>query len=366
MAWNWTFKNWPQLVYDPAALAPLEQAFMSASGEVVGAVRHVGTDDQNALRLELLSDEAITTSAIEGEVLDRDSVQSSLRRQFGLRSDDKRAHPRERGIAELLADLYGHYAEPLDHQTLHTWHRMLMADNASLETIGAYRTHADAMQIVSGRFDKPEIHFEAPPSHAVPREMDAYIAWFNQSAPNGAAPLSPLIRAGLGHIYFESIHPFEDGNGRLGRALAEKSLAQNLGRPSLIALSFTIEKNRKAYYEQLARHQTQLEVTEWLVWFGQTVLDAQRITLDRVSFYIAKAKFYDRHRGALNERQTKVVDRMFRQGPEGFQGGLSAENYIAITKTSRATATRDLADLVHKAAFTRTGTLRHTRYELNL
>jgi Fic family protein len=222
------------------------------------------------------------------------------------------------------------------------------------------------MQIVSGRVDRPVVHFEAPPSEQVPAEMDRYVAWFNRTGPSGDAPLPALTRAGISHLYFESIHPFEDGNGRLGRALAEKSLAQNIGQPSLIALAFTIERKRKDYYDQLERHQKTLDVTPWLVWFAEAVLEAQQITLNRVGFFIAKAHFYDRHRDQLNDRQAKVIARMFREGPEGFKGGLSAEKYISITGTSRATATRDLQDLVEIGALTRTGARRYTRYWLGL
>lgn len=197
-------------------------------------------------------------------------------------------------------------------------------------------------------------------------EMERYADWFNKTGPGGAEPLPALTRAGLSHLYFESIHPFEDGNGRLGRALAEKSLAQNIGQPTLISLAFTIEKERKAYYDQLGQHQKTLDVTEWLVWFAEVVLKAQQVTLDRVGFFINKAHFYDRHRDHLNERQAKAIARMFREGPGGFEGGLSADNYLKITGTSRATATRDLQDLVEKGALNRTGERRHTRYWLNL
>lgn len=221
------------------------------------------------------------------------------------------------------------------------------------------------MQIVSGRLDRPTVHFEAPPSGKVPDEMEQYIIWFNRTVPGGEAPLPALTRAGLSHLYFESIHPFEDGNGRLGRALAEKSLAQNIGQPSLIALAFSIERERKAYYNQLECHQKTLDVTPWLEWFAETVLTAQQVTLDRVGFYIAKAHFYDQYRDQLNARQAKAIERMFREGPEGFKGGLSAENYLSITGTSRATATRDLQDLVEIDALTRTGERRYTRYWLS-
>ncbi|WP_170764728.1 Fic family protein [Ruegeria lacuscaerulensis] len=364
--WNWQKPNWPTFRYDAAGLEPYEQQFLLSAGEVLGAVHHVNTSDRDQLRIDLLSEEAMKTSAIEGEMLDRLSVQSSLRRHLGLAPDSYPSKPREQGVSEMMVDVYSTYSNPLSHDTLFRWHDMLLSYDRHLETIGAYRSHEDAMQIVSGRLDRPTVHFEAPPSHQVPAEMDQFVTWFNRTAPDGHEPLRALIRAGLSHLYFESIHPFEDGNGRLGRALAEKSLAQNIGQPSLIALAFTIERERKAYYDQLKRHQKTLDVTPWLIWFAETVLAAQQVTLERVGFYISKTHFYDRHRNQLNARQSKVIARLFKAGPEGFRGGLSAENYISITGTSRATATRDLQDLVEKGALTRTGELRYTRYWLNL
>lgn len=175
-----------------------------------------------------------------------------------------------------------------------------------------------------------------------------------------------LTRAGIAHLYFVCIHPFEDGNGRIGRAIAEKSLAQNLGHPSLVALAYTIARKHKDYYAALERNNQGLEITDWLDYFGRTILEAQSNTISRVDFYVAKAKFYERHRDKLNERQANAIARIFEQGVDGFKGGLSAENYISITKASRATTTRDLQDLVEKGALTRTGELRHTRYYLAL
>jgi Fic family protein len=170
----------------------------------------------------------------------------------------------------------------------------------------------------------------------------------------------------IAHLYFVCIHPFEDGNGRIGRALAEKSIAQYLGQPSLIALAYTIERKRNDYYSSLERNNKETEITSWLEYFANTVLEAQSNTIRRVEFYVAKAKFYEKYRGMLNERQEKVIARIFREGIDGFKGGLSAENYISITGTSRATATRDLQDLIENGAVTKTGELRHTRYHLNL
>lgn len=366
MAWNWQLPGWPGFRYDAAVLAPLEQRFLLSSGEVLGAVHHINPSECDQLRIDLLSDEAMKTSAIEGEMLDRLSVQSSLRRQLGLAPDKYPNKPREQGVAEMMVDVYSNYADTLTHETLCRWHEMLLSHDRRLDIIGAYRQHEDAMQIVSGRFDRPVVHFEAPPSAQIADEMNRFVDWFNRTGPKGKEPLPALTRAGLSHLYFESIHPFEDGNGRLGRALAEKSLAQNIGQPSLIALAFTIERGRKEYYDRLEKHQKTLEVTPWLEWFAETVLTAQQVTLGRVRFLIAKAHFYDRYRAQLNERQTKAVERMFREGPDGFKGGLSAENYISITGTSRATATRDLQDLVETGALTRTGERRYTRYWLNL
>jgi Fic family protein len=246
------------------------------------------------------------------------------------------------------------------------WHMMLMSGQRDIQAIGAYRTHTDPMQVVSGAVQNRKIHFEAPPSGQMKKEMNAFIGWFNATAPGGKRPLSALTRAGIAHLYFVSVHPFEDGNGRIGRAISEKSLAQNLGQPSLIALAYTIERARKAYYAALERNNKEIDITDWLTYFAETILQAQDNTIRRVDFYVAKAKLYERLRGQLKERQEKVVARMFREGIDGFKGGLSAENYVRITRTSRATATRDLQDLVAKGALTRKGELRHARYHLNL
>jgi Fic family protein len=366
MAWNWQRANWPHFSFDQRALEPLEGQFLRQSGELLGVFRHVGSDERDLIRIELISEEALKTSAIEGEFLNRDSLQSSLRQQLGLGDEGRRIPPAERGIAEMMVDVYLRFAEPLGHATLHAWHAMVMAGRRDLEMVGDYRRHVQPMQVISGSVGAPKIHFEAPPSLGVKSEMDAFIAWFNDTAPDGRTPLPALTRAGMAHLYFESIHPFEDGNGRIGRALSEKALAQSLGQPSLIALADMIERERKAYYDMLEASNKDNAITSWLVYFAETILDAQRITLARVEFSVAKAKFYERLRGQLNERQQKAIARMFRAGIDGFKGGLGAENYISITNATRATATRDLNDLVAKGALTRTGERRHTRYQLEL
>jgi len=366
MTWNWEQPNWPEFAYDSKALEPLEQQFLLQSGEFIGACKHIGADDQESLKIELISDEAVKTSEIEGEILNRDSVQSSLRQQLGLGVEAPGVKPEERGISKMMVDLYQNFTTPLSDKTMFDWHSMLLSGDTSIRVIGGYRTHPEPMQVVSGPIQKPLVHFEAPPSDRMPGEMKRFIEWFNDTAPTGKNPLPPLTRAALAHLYFVCIHPFGDGNGRIARALAEKALAQNLGQPSLIALAYTIERKRKDYYAALERNNKDLEIDGWMKYFANTILEAQNNTIQRVDFYIAKAKFYEKFRSKLNERQNKVVARVFREGIDGFKGGLSAENYISISKTSRATATRDLQDLVEKGALTKTGELRHTRYFLSL
>ena len=366
MTWNWEQPDWPNFSYKSDTLAALEQSFLVQSGEFVGACKHMGADDQETLKIELISEEAIKTSEIEGEILDRDSVQASLRHQLGLGPQKPGIDPAERGISEMMVDLYRNFASTLDDATMFAWHKMLLGEDKKVSVIGGYRTHEDPMQVVSGPDYKRTVHFEAPPSSRMTSEMVRFNTWFNDTAPTGKTPLPALTRAGITHLYFVCIHPFEDGNGRIGRALAEKSLAQNLNQPSLIALAYTIERKRKDYYAALERNNKDLEITAWLSYFANTILEAQRNTIERVDFFVAKAKFYETFKGQLNERQDKVIARMFKEGIDGFKGGLSADNYIKIADTSRATTTRDLQDLVEKGALTKTGELRHTRYALNL
>lgn len=366
MTWNWQHKDWPRFRWNPAALEKLEQTFLRQAGMVSGCLKHMSEHEKTGLTVELISTEALKTSEIEGDILDRDSVQSSVRRNFGLDTDTRRIPPAERGIAEMMVDVYRTYKVPVDHEMLFNWHKMLTRGRKDLTDIGRYRTHEDAMQVVSGKVHDPRIHFEAPPSKTMMAEMSRFIDWFNFTARDDAIPFVPLARAGVAHLHFVSIHPFEDGNGRIGRALSEKALSQSLGQPTLLALSQTIQADRKTYYRMLERNNQSLEITEWLVYFAETVLEAQKATLALIDFLIAKTQMFDRLRGQLNDRQSKALARMFREGPGGFEGGMSADKYIAITGASRATATRDLADLVKKEALTRTGERKHARYWLRI
>lgn len=364
MPWNWQLPDWPKFRFDKARLESLEAQFLHTAGMLLGVIKHVDPTAGEQLRMELMAIEAVQTSAIEGEILDRDSVQSSLRRQFGLKTDDRREHPAEQGIAEMMVDLYKTFDQPLTHETLWQWHSMLTKGRKDLRDVGRYRTHKEPMQVVSGRLDRYKVHFEAPASEDVQNEMTEFIDWFNRTVPAGPEPLPALTRSGIAHLYFVTIHPFEDGNGRIGRAIAEKTLAQNLGRPTLLVIADAIKRRHKDYYRALGAANQGNEITPWLCWFAQTVIEAEHLTQIRIEFVLEKTKLLDRLRGQLNSRQEKVLLRIFEAGPEGFKGGMSADKYLKLTDASRATATRDLQDLVEKGALIRTGELRHTRYFL--
>lgn len=364
--WNWQQKDWPEFRYDSAKLDALEAEFLRQSGIFIGAIRHVSDDDKQQLCVELISNEALNTSEIEGEILNRDSLQSSIRRNFGLATDHRKIPPAEEGIAQMMVELYRQFDTPLSDDLLCHWHEMLMNGRRDVKNIGCYRTDDHAMQVVSGPLHAPKVHFEAPPSKTIPEEMKRFVQWFARTAPAGESPLPILTRTGIAHLYFVCIHPFEDGNGRIGRAIAEKAISEGLGQATLLALSQTINRGRKTYYEMLEGSNRANEITDWLIYFARTVIDAQAQAQNLVDFIIAKSKFYDRLRGQFNERQDKAIARLMREGPDGFKGGLSAEKYISITGTSRATATRDLQDLVEKKALIQTGSLKSTRYHLRI
>jgi len=365
MTWNWQKPEWPNFRWENARLALAEKEFLIGGGMLAGTVKHLGEEEREQLTIESMSTEAITTSEIEGEVLDRASVQSSICRQLGFASDKRKAKPAEQGVAEMMVHLYRSFADPVSEEMLFGWHRMLMSGH-DLTDVGRYRTSAEPMEIVSGALGKPKVHFEAPPSAQVPKEMTQFIDWFNRTAPGGREPLPALTRAGAAHLYFECIHPFEDGNGRIGRALAEKSLAQSLGQPTLSALAATILARRKSYYDALEAANKKIEITGWLAWFAGLTIEAQRRTLAMIEFLIDKARLFERLRGHIHERQEKALIRMFKEGPDGFKGGLTAGKYATITGASPATTTRDLVDLVEKGALVRSGELRHARYQLGV
>lgn len=360
MSWNWQQKQWPKFTYDSAGLENPEREYARLMGSVTGMMKHVKSDDMDQIVVQMLSTEGVKTSEIEGELLNRDSVQSSIRRKLGLQASKRKVEPAEAGIAEMMVEVYRNYNDPLSHKELHRWNAEVMQGRTDLETVGEYRTHDDPMQVVSGSLGMEKIHFEAPPSAKVTNEMGQFVHWFNDSVDD----LPPLTRAGIAHLHSVSIHPYEDGNGRMARALVEKSLSQSMGTPALSGLSRQIVSKKSAYYDALERNNKNLDITDWLLYFADTAVKAKEYTLKSVERVLQKTAFYREFGSELNARQKKVIDKLYEAEPEGFEGGLSAGNYIAITKAPRATATRDLAKLVEMGILKKKGERRFARYWL--
>lgn len=361
MKYNWQQKDWPHFQYETEAVEDLLYDFAKRTGRISGVLDGFSESEQTEAMINLMVSEAIKTSEIEGEYLSRKDVMSSIRRNLGLNpelpaSKDNRVE----GISNLMLAIRKHFTIPLTEKMLFDWHTMLMKGSKGIE-MGQWRSHEEPMQIVSGAIGREIIHFQAPPSNKVPTEMNGFITWFNESR---NLIHKPIIRSAIAHLYFESIHPFEDGNGRIGRAIAEKALSQSIDRPVLFSLSKSIESNKNDYYTALKAAQRSNEITEWIHYFVKTVLDAQIDAEKEVEFTLKKTKFFDQHKNELNERQQKVVRRMLEEGYKGFEGGMNARKYVSIASTSKATATRDLRELVQKGIFEPIGGGRSIRYKL--
>jgi Fic family protein len=292
---------------------------------------------------------------------------SSIRNNLGLNAQPKKIGDRRaEGIAKLMVCVRKHCASPLTQNMLHEWHSMLMMGAPQVKS-GGWRTHSEPMQIVSGTIGDEVVHYEAPPSKQVPAEMRRFTKWFNDTGPASKNEIaSPPLRSALAHLYFESIHPYEDGNGRIGRVLSEKALSQGLGRPVLLSLSRSIEMDRSGYYQALKQAQQSDDATKWIEWFVRMLLKAQEQAEQEIEFALMKTKLFDRVGSQLNERQLKVIRRMLKEGPDGFVGGMTAKKYVSITGTSKPTATRDLQDLVAKRVLIPVGGGRSSRYLLEL
>lgn len=367
--YNWQQKDWPEFTYSLRDVEDARFAFAEKVGRISGKWQAMPETTQQEVLISMMVSEAIKTSAIEGEFLSRSDVVSSIRKNLGLHSSTERIKDkRAAGIAELMIDVRNTWSDLLTAEKLFDWHRMLFGDQANLR-IGAWRIHSEPMQVVSGALGKEVVHFEAPPSAQVPAQMEAFLQWFNATAPkNGSDIKHAPVRSAIAHLYFESIHPFEDGNGRIGRAIAEKALSQGVGRPVLLSLSVAIESQKRAYYEALKRAQRTNEMTPWITYFVEEVLRAQVMAEELVDFTLQKVRYFDRYKDQLNERQQKVIVRMLEEGPDGFEGGIQAKKYGNITRVSKATATRDLQYLVDIGAIRRVDDTggRSTRYDINL
>lgn len=367
MEYNWQQKNWREFAYDTQQIAEYIGAFSEKVGLSKGSLNVLSKEQHNQGLIDALVLEAIKTSEIEGEYISRKDVLSSIKRNVGVASEGaKVSDPRARGIADMLVNVRDTYAEELTEQMLFDWHRMLFPKSSKI-AVGAWRSHAEPMQVVSGSLGKEVVHFEAPPSSDVAKEMHDFIEWFNNTAPSKKNEIKfAAVRSAIAHLYFETIHPFEDGNGRIGRAIAEKALLQSVGYPLLISLSASIEDDRKGYYEALKLGQRSNEVTEWLCYFIEVILNALDNSAKIIGFTIKKTQLFDAFKDQMNDRQEKVLRKMLESAIEEFEGGMSAKKYMNITKASKATATRDIQRLRELGIFIPIGKGRSTSYKVNL
>ena len=366
--YTWQQADWPRLRYDAVAASPALLRARELKGEVNGMARAIGLEGLVETERELWTQEAVATAAIEGERLELAAVRSSVMRRLG--SGD--AGPTDRhvdGLVEVIHDATTHFDEPLDQDRLCRWQSALFPGGTTgvrRIAVGRYRDHADPMQIVSGLPGREIVHYTAPPSSAVACEMDAFLAWFAQTRDAG---MDGIARAAIAHLWFETIHPFEDGNGRVGRAVADMALAQDTGASTrLFSLSRQLLVDRKGYYAALAAGQSGgMDVTAFVQWFahafGQACIASSRL----IQSSLERSRFWARHAGhALNERQRLLLRRLLEAGDGGFLGGLNVEKYLKMVRVSKATATRDLSDLVRNGMLHTAGQGKALRYYVTM
>lgn len=372
--WIWRHPDWPALTYDAQQVAPdLAQAYLM-HGVVEGKAAAIGLGATSQVALDALSDEVVATAAIEGDRLAPDAVRSSVLRRLGLASSG----PVDRhvdGLVAVISDATLGFEQPLDEDRLCRWQSALFPGGTSgiqRIAVGRYRAHDDPMQIVSGLPGREVVHYEAPPSKEVPAQMRRFVAWFNETA-GAAEPGRPrmdgLARAAIAHLWFESIHPFEDGNGRLGRAIIDMALAQHLRPPvRLHSLSRQLLTSRGAYYDALNKaSRGGMDVTAWVQWFAGQCAAAYQSTSLIIDQALEKRRFWVQHEGsALHERQRKVLQRLLDEGDGGFLGGLNAEKYMKMTGVSKATATRDLSQMLANGQLWSHGVGKALRYHVNV
>ncbi|MCL1850905.1 MAG: DUF4172 domain-containing protein [Bacteroidetes bacterium] len=363
--YNWQFEKWAEFIYNENIINNNVLKFAELSGEIFGILKTFNSEKQQNEILDIMISEAVKTSEIEGEMLLREDVRSSFLKKLGLTTTIKNIKDRRaENIVLLMLEIRNNFKTKLSEKLIKTWHEILFS-NSKYVNAGVYRTGKESMQIVSGAVGKEKIHFEAPPSSQVPQEMNNFVKWYNNFKTNGNMQ-KIIVKAAITHIYFESIHPFEDGNGRIGRVLIEKCLSESLGKQIIMSISQSIEKNKNKYYDEIKRAQNTLEIDSWLLYFSQLLIDAQQNALEILDFSIRKTLFFDKYKSVMNKRQTKAINKMLDAGKDGFEGGMTAKKYISITKTTKTTATRDLTELVELGILTQNLAGRSTNYTLDL
>lgn len=368
MKYIWQHKCWPNLSWRAEELAEQLGKTRFAQGSLISKMNSLGFDLGREARAEILAEETIKTAQIEGERLNEISVRSSVARQLGLPTIglppvDRRVE----GLVEVLIDATTNYSKPLTKKRLKGWQAALFPTGYSgmhkIRT-GKWRGK-ESMKVVSGPIGKETVHFEAPPSGVLDSEVKNFLSWWKKSH----GKMDGFIRAGVAHFYFVTIHPFEDGNGRIARAITDMALAQdeNLEK-RFYSLSHQIMIERKKYYEILEKSQkSNCDITEWLLWFlrcAERTINESELLISKV---LSKANFWKKYGNVnISDRQRKIINKLLDAGPGGFEGGLTTRKYVSMAKVSRATAYREIADLTEKGMLKQNEAGgRNVRYELN-
>ncbi len=350
MPYIWEREKWPEFEWQADKLINSLSRARRIQGELLSKIRSLGLDLSKESTSEILIEEVVKTSAIEGVRLDREAVRSSVARKLGLptaglKPPDKNAD----GLIDVLMDATTHYKKPLTAKRLKSWQAALFPTGYSglaKIRVGQWRGKSP-MRVISGPIGREKVHSEAPPKEKIGAEIKRFINWWEA----GSKDVEGLLRAGIAHLYFVTIHPFEDGNGRIARVLSDMALAQdeNLAK-RYYSLSSRIMKERKSYYEVLERAQKgTVDITGWLLWFLECYSRAIKDSEAGISKVLQKAAFWQKNaQTSLNENQRKVITRLLEAGLDGFTGGLSTRKYVAMTRVSRATAYRDINDMLKK------------------
>lgn len=364
MTWIHERDDWPHLRWDQTTLALKLATVRHKQGRLLGRMEALGFDLKQEASLRTLTADVVKSSAIEGEVLEPEEVRSSIARRLGI--DVGGLPPASRdveGIVEMMLDATQHYDAPLNAERLFGWHAALFPTGRSgmhKITVGAWRTEdAGPMQVVSGAFGKERVHFEAPEASRLSNEMDAFLSWFEQETET-----DPVIKAGIAHLWFVTVHPFEDGNGRIARAIADMALARaDQTRERFYSMSSRIESERRSYYEQLERQQrSDTDISPWLDWFLDCLDLAIGQADETLGAVLYKARVWDQaNLKPVNERQRLVLNRML----DDFKGFMNTSKYAKLAKCSTDTALRDIRDLLDRGLLVQNeGGGRSTSYRL--
>ena len=368
--WIWQHSAYPHFTYDRELLDPLMQKITLEQGKLIAYLSVMDEHNIKQTQLNAMENEIMASCAIEGELLNRESVRSSIQEKLGLKEDARyRQRLKEDNYVDILIDANTNYAEGLSLEKIFTWHHAMFEKSKHLHKINIASFRGDGvMQIVSGAIGREKVYYEAPPRESLELEMDAFIAWYNNT------PAS-LIKAAITHLWFVIIHPLDDGNGRISRAITDMVLSEieSSHISKLYTMSKSINDDRKSYYTALEqttgyiKNKNPIDITLWCQWFFKTLHEALLEAQQSLTYIIDKTKFWDKHKDShLNARQTKVINKILDMGQENFQGGLSKKKYTILADTATATASRDIADLLEKKCIMQAvGTTgKNTRYEI--